>query len=467
MNRRRVLKVGGSVLGLAGLGAGYAGYRLLPPSPNAEIRDPFTLAAEFLDTLDTSQRERVLLDYDHPLRQYHNRGVWAHGEQATMTIASEGLSWKQRSLLVDLMYSGLSPVGREMIPNQFFLRVADVMANNLHICGEPRSDHCQIFFTGPHLNLRIGGANREGVAFGGPQVYGDQTGNEVPEIPGNQYRPQYLVAKALYQLFSPEQKKAARLPNSPIQTQIEVQGRTGDFDGIPVAEMTRDQQSRVNELIDLAFAPYPEADVAYAWECINANGGVSSLYASYYEDSRYDESDGDGGYQNFRLEGPAAVFYIQGIPHVHGFLNVAMDGESPLSVGKVLGHNPSMIEGEELTRVFEKIMMSSTGADIALYEGAVGQLRPGMIRTGDVYNAESWQNDVLTLEIKGHSMSDELIQRLRLRGESVNAEKVYRVAATNFNVDERPETLGDFGIVGENGMLRGMVLDHFDQNGFS
>ena len=47
-----------------------------------------------------------------------------------------------------------------------------------------------------------------------------------------------------------------------------------------------------------------------------------------------------GGYQTYRLEGPAAVFYFRGFPHVHAFFNVAMDGEAPLSVGEVIGRNP-------------------------------------------------------------------------------------------------------------------------------
>ena len=114
------------------------------------------------------------------------------------------------------MYAGLSPQGRETIPHQFFLKVPDALINNLLICGDPATPECQVLFTGPHLNLRIGGQNTEGVAFGGPQVYGDQRGNDEPGIPGNMYRPQFLAGMALFNALQPEQQAKALQPQSPV-----------------------------------------------------------------------------------------------------------------------------------------------------------------------------------------------------------------------------------------------------------
>ena len=75
--------------------------------------------------------------------------------------------------------------------------------------------------TGPHLNLRLGGRSREGAAFGGPLVYGDQRGNERPGLPGNVYRGQLEAAARIFERLEPDQREAALLPTSPIQTQIE------------------------------------------------------------------------------------------------------------------------------------------------------------------------------------------------------------------------------------------------------
>lgn len=466
MNRRRVLKVGAGVIGVAAVGAGFAAYRYLPPAPSANLRTPRALAADLLNTLDPEVRGRVLAEYDHPYRQYHNRGVWAGGKDVGINIASEGFSWHQRSLIVDMMHAGLSAQGRKIVPNQMFLTLTDAITNNLLICGEPSSEHCQILFTGPHLNLRIGGSSREGVAFGGPQVYGDQTGNEEAGLPGNEYRPQFLAGMALFDALDAGQKAAAVFENSPIQTQIEVQGGNGAFAGVPVVEMTNAQQQLVKHMIDLTLAPYPNDDVAYAWECLNANGGISSLFASFYADSRYDEA---GGYQTYRLEGPSAVFYFRGFPHVHAFFNVAMDGDNPLSVGEIVGHNPSLLQGPALASLLERAMQHQTASDLAYYDpdSAVGRLRPGVVRAGDVYTAESWENGVVELSIRGADITGKLAKQASERGYRLDPNRIYRVATVDYVADELLESaIGPATRVREWGLLRDLVIDHVKAEGF-
>jgi hypothetical protein len=463
MNRRRLLKTGIGALGVLTGGAGMLAYRYLPPTPSTQLRPPDQIARDLLATLDPELKSRLQVDYDHAYRQYHNRGVWAGG----VNVATGGFSRNQLSLIVDLMHSGLSAQGRQIIPNQLLLKLPDAVVNNLLICGEPGSAHCQILFTGPHLNLRIGGSNREGVAFGGPQVYGDQSGNKEAGLPGNVYQPQFVAGMALFDALDTEQQALALQPDSPIQTRIEVQGAGGVFAGVPVAEMTPIQQNLAKRMIDLTFAPYPQEDVAYAWQCLEANGGLSSLHAAFYEDSRY---DGRGGFQTYRLEGPSAVFYFRGFPHVHAFFNVAMDGEAPLSVGESLGHNPAVLEGPSLAALFERAMRHHSGADFGYYDpdSAVGRLRAGNVRSGDVYTAESWENQVVELNIKGAEITGGLAAGLAARGERLQPQRTYRVATVDFVADELLETaIGPASRVGESGLLRDQVIGYLRAEGFT
>ena len=62
--------------GAVGAGVRYA---FLPPSPSAVLAPVDELAREFFASLDDEQREQVCVPYDHPLRQYHNRGVAGGG----------------------------------------------------------------------------------------------------------------------------------------------------------------------------------------------------------------------------------------------------------------------------------------------------------------------------------------------------------------------------------------------------
>ena len=70
--------------------------------------------------------------------------------------------------------------------------------------------------------MRLGGASREGAAFGGPQVYGDQRGNERPGLPGNVYRDQFLLAQRILRHLDAPTRKLAVLDEAPVQTGIEL-----------------------------------------------------------------------------------------------------------------------------------------------------------------------------------------------------------------------------------------------------
>src|SRR5438105_3637162 len=124
---------------------------------------------------------------------------------------------------------------------------------------------------------------------------------------------------------------------------------------------------------------------------------MDALFLSYYQHGE----DGDiPEAQVFRLEGPAAVFYFRGYPHVHAFLNVAMDADSPLSAGEPLGTNPVWLDRAGVKALFERALQSESGADLAFYNesSVAGRLRSGLIRSGDIYSLESWQENVEVVE---------------------------------------------------------------------
>lgn len=456
MNRRNVLKLG---LGaLAGTGA-YAGYRLLPPAPSRKREPVDALARRLYASLDDTQRAETCVGYDHPLRQYHNRGVWGGGR-----AVFSGFSREQRQVVTDLFYSGLSEEGRRRVPHEYFTRFTGVNSMRLLISGDPTSGPYQVILTGAHLNLRAGGRSREGAAFGGPQVYGDQRGNEVAGLPGNLYRDQFLLGQRLLRSLDEGRRKQAKLEAAPVQTMIELHGRRGSLAGLPAAELLPEGKALLRELVESMLSIYPPADVAYARECLAANGGTGALFLSDYahgEDGEIPEG------QVFRLEGPAAVFYFRGYPHVHAFVNVAMDGDAPLSVGEPLGHNPEWLEGKGVKALFEAALRSETGADLAYYDerSVAGRLRPGPVRSGDIYNLESWQEKTEVVEILGSNLSAVLQEGLRGRGISAHADKLYSVATTAYLAAS--DKLGRIQGRRPGTMLRDLTVLYLRSRGFS
>jgi hypothetical protein len=459
LDRRKALKLGAGLGALAGAGI-FTRWRILPPSPSRELASVDDLARRLYLGLDDEQRVGACVAYDHPLRQYHNRGVWGGGLGVFL-----GFGHEQRQILTDLLYAGLSAQGRLRVPEEYFTRWPGVHAMRVLVCGDPTAPPYQVILTGAHLNLRLGGASREGIAFGGPQVYGDQRGNERVGLPGNLYREQFVLAQRLVRALDPGRRRAATLPEAPIQTRIELRGRGATPPGIPLAELASAERDLARELVESILSTWPERDVAYARDCLAANGGIEALAFSTYE-------HGDDGpipeAQVFRLEGPAAVFHFRGHPHAHAFVNVAMDGDAPLSVGEPLGVNPAPLEGEAVRALFERALVAGTGADLAHYppESVVGGLRAGPIRSGDVYTLESWQEAAVVVSIRGARLGPRALACLTGRGLPLEEARTYALATTEHAADDLASELGAFEERRAGPMLRDLAVAYLRQHGF-
>ena len=461
--RRQVLKWGASAGALASIGFG--GRRLLPPRPSGSQEPAPALAARLYDSLGEEERAVVGFGYDHPLRQYHNRGVDTGGGW-TFLLGSDA-----RQTLVDLVDASLSEKGRARVPEQWYSQIFGIHFTRLAIFGDPRSGPYQVLVTGPHLNLRLGGRSREGVAFGGPQVYGDQAGNGEVGLPGNVYRDQLARGQAFFGSLTQGERQAARRPRAPVQTDIALQGAQGRFDGVPVADLDARSRQLARSAIEEILVTYADEDAAYARECLAANGGVEALHAADYAvDHEGGRNVGDDPSQIYRFEGPAAVFYFRGEPHLHAFVNVGMDGERPLSLGEVLGENPAVLEGPGVKRLFEDVLREETGAEMAYYpeESVAGRLREGTIRTGDIYCLESWREDVVTLEIRGDSMVDSLREAFADQGDRVEASSTYRVATIAYVADDLADAvLGRVSSSAPGRSLRDATIDWIRTHGLA
>jgi len=456
MERRAFIKTGAA--GTAALTAAACG---ISP-PRGPLRSVRVYAAALFNALDANQRQAACVAYDHPLRQYHNRGVFTGGARL------EGSRWsrKQLDLAKRLLFAGLSEQGRGIIPNQYFLQFGGIQRLMLLIAGDPNAGRFQVIFSGPHVNLRLGGKSVEEVAFGGPQVYGDQRGNNDRGLPGNVYRPQFLKACELFATLSAAQQRRALGDRAPVQTMIELQGAAGDFAGASVRELSPASKQKAAELVAEILAPHHPDEVAYAWRCLERNGGLDALHLSFYREG---EADSSGAYQVFRLEGPAAVLYFRGFPHVHAFINIGMDGEKPLSVGEALGGNPRPLRDNGVKTFFERAMKDRCGADFGYYDPAsvAGRLRAGEIRSGDIYNLESWNNDISVVTVKGSELGGSMRRELDLKGVRLEPAREYAIATTDHVAKEQErDAFGGGKARHEKIPLREAAIDWLREHGF-
>ena len=306
-----------------------------------------TLTAEshvktLFESLTPGQREVICFAWDHVdqrrglLRTHvsNNWHVTAHD------VGADFFTDDQRAIVREIMKGIYSPEWLERIDQQLGDDGGGWESSSIALFGDPSDGDpsqggkpFEFVMTGRHQTIRCDGNSAEHVAFGGPIFYGhDADGfNERAHHPGNVYWPQALAANELYQMLDGEQQQAALVRRGlPRESRVAFKGATDNrppnrrrrprFQGIPVAQLSADQQENLQGVLKTLLAPYREIDRQEVRDCLEAQGGLDACHLAYYAQGDIGE---DGVWDNWRLEGPSFVWHYRGAPHVHVWVNVA------------------------------------------------------------------------------------------------------------------------------------------------
>jgi hypothetical protein len=115
----------------------------------------------------------------------------------------------------------------------------------------------------------------------------------------------------------------------------------------------------------------------------------------------------------------------------------------------------------------ETALRAETAADLAYYDedSVAGRLRPGVIRSGDIYALESWQESVEVVEIRGSNLSPALQAALREQRVVLDSAKIYTVAATGYAAGELQRKYGGAGRRKTGTMLRDLTVAYLRSHG--
>jgi hypothetical protein len=184
--------------------------------------------------------------------------------------------------------------------------------------------------SGRHLTLRCDGNTTEHVAFGAPIVYGHAASgyHEKPAHPGNVFWHQAKAANEVYQMLDDKHRRQALAQEAPDEALIGFQGKKGKFPGAPIAEMSSDQKTAIQGVLQKLIEPFRKTDRDEVLAALKSQGGLDECNLCFY---RRDDLGDDGVWDNWRIEGPAFVWHFRGAPHVHVWVNVADDPSVPLN----------------------------------------------------------------------------------------------------------------------------------------
>jgi hypothetical protein len=294
-----------------------------------------TAVKALYDTLTPEQKQAVCFAWDHkdPKRGILRTHVSNNWHITPQTVSSGFYSTKQQHLIHDIYKGLLNP---DWVA-KFDKQTRDDNGGkpwgtfqNIAIFGEPGTDKCELVLTGRHMTLRADGNTTDHVAFGGPIFYGHaaQGFNEKADHPGNVFWPQALAANKVYQMLDGKQRKAALVEDRPHESEVGFRGGKGGFTGLPVTEMSSDQKVELQKVLMTLIEPFRAEDREEALECLKVQGGLDRCHLTFYNEGDIGE---DGVWDNWRLEGPAFVWYFRGEPHVHVWVNIADDPSLPLN----------------------------------------------------------------------------------------------------------------------------------------
>lgn len=335
-SRRTFLRSAASLAAFAALGSpgrSLLGQAVSDRAP-AAMPDSESVVKMLYASLKPEQRKQVCFpwDYTTPTKGLLRTRVENNWRITKPAIKGEFYTREQQAMIRAIFEGMTNPDWHKRFDKQLKDDVGGFGSRQgIAIFGEPGNGKSEFVLTSRHMTLRCDGDSAEHVAFGGPILYAHEGEglHEKPSHPNNVFWFQALEANKLFHLLDAKhQAKALVLKGMPSEELVAFKGRGGVFQGCPVAEFAPDQKAELQRILKLLLEPFRKSDQDEAMKCLNALGGLDQCHLAFYKEG--DLGD-DGVYDNWRIEGPAFVWYFRGRPHVHVWVNIADDPKVKLN----------------------------------------------------------------------------------------------------------------------------------------
>lgn len=278
-----------------------------------------TLVKSLYDSLTDKQRGAICFPFDHELRLKVDNNWHITKTDLHMFTAD------QQAMIKEIFLGLHSPEYADTVYNQVVHDSGRKGFENssIAIFGEPGSGKFQFVLTGRHCTRRCDGDSVDGASFGGPIFYGHaaDTFNEGPDHKGNAYWYQAVRANEVFEMLDGKQREVALHEFGRRERGTETVKLTGNrkgLDGIRVGDLSKDQQEHTRKVIVDLLAPYRAEDVKESMKYIEA-AGFENLHLAFYRKGDIGE---DKVWDVWQIEGPSAIFYFRGSPHVHAWIHI-------------------------------------------------------------------------------------------------------------------------------------------------
>jgi hypothetical protein len=309
-SRRRFLLGAGATVAAAGVGGPLMRRALAAVEPiakGAKVAEAETTVKRLFASLTAEQKAACVMPFDHP-KATQVSANWAIIEPTIGKLYNE----EQQRMIHEILRGVTSEDGYERMIRQMSDDNGGFENYHCALFGDPNGK-LEWVMSGRHLTIRCDGNSMENSAFGGPITYGHGLEGEYKK---NLFHFQTEAVNKLFNALDGKQREKALLDKAPAENNIQI--KKDGFAGLPLSELTEDQQKLAHQVGVALLGPYRESDVAEAMKSLEDNGGPEMLHLSYYKN---DDLGNDGEWDIWRYEGPTLVWHFRGAPHVHAWVN--------------------------------------------------------------------------------------------------------------------------------------------------
>jgi hypothetical protein len=295
--------------------------RLLADAPAAQApqraaKPAEALIQELYRTMTDEQKRTLVLPWDNANRRVLNPNRALNGDRI-----GDKYTRPQQELIERILRAVSSGEDgyRKLARGGSFDGSGSLQGCGSHIFGTPGNGQFAWLFTGHHLTVRCDGNSEPDAAFGGPMYYGHSPdGYSQRNIFYYQTR---SVMSVFDSLTEAQRRNAVINGNYPGEGMNSVQFRR-EHPGLAAGDLTADQRRLVESVMRDILSPYRREDADEVMEIVRRNGGLERIHLAFYRDRN---STDNNRWHYWRLEGPGFVWNYRVLPHVHTYVNIAVN----------------------------------------------------------------------------------------------------------------------------------------------
>ncbi len=295
-----------------------------PSLPSALSANTDSLPMQFYKSLTEPQRQRICLPIDHPKRNFISNWWYICPEERLHTFFTPD----QQDLVKQIFESLHAPDFREKMTWQV---QKDLMGNikntpSVAFFGTPENPDFEFIYTGHHVTRRCNAHSDQGQGFGNkPLFYGNfaKAFRESKDHEGNPFWYQGIAFNAFIATLEPAQRAQLLVDAEPRTEKPSgvIVTRSTNIPGLPVATLSKDQQSALLKTMRSMLACFRADDVNATVKTLEEKNVLTSLFISCYGGDL--DIGADGVWDVWQIEGPNLVWYFRGSPHIHGYFHLS------------------------------------------------------------------------------------------------------------------------------------------------